>query len=277
MRSRLALALATAALAAVLVAVVPGAAGAATRAAVARKAANDFLAALQLPAGATPSDSVPSGTGLTLQAPVLHPTSSQSVDVHRFWVVPGDPRSVLAYVEAHAPAGAGMSSNGSNTLAGHRSFFASFQLPATSVLASRTLLVTVSRADGGKTGLRADAQVVWKPHRPAWDHVHGARSVRVNLPGSKAVVTDGATVRRMERILDRLRVDTATVHGCPDTGAGSAPPVMELRFRDASGHTFADSLVDASCGVVTLSVHGRRGPNLAGASTTYKRLRALLP
>jgi hypothetical protein len=277
MRLRLALVLAAAALAAgALAGAAASGATISSRAGVANREADDLFASLRLPPGATASPTAPAGTGGLLDAPPAS-TSAPTVTVyrHEWWVEPGRPGDVLAYVRAHPPAGAKVTTTGASAEPGHRATFVGYERPATRVLSMRTLYVEVTKAGGGQTGVRADAEVVWIVPRPAWEHVHGARSVKLALPGHHAVIAEPAKVRRIERLVNGLpRVQPGAVN-CP---SGLLTGRAHLVFRDAAGRPFARSLVDpGGCGIVTLRIHRRRGPPLDGGAELYHRLAALVP
>src|SRR5690242_11307313 len=81
-----------------------------TSSASARIAAHRILTDLRLPAGATRTSAaaVPD----VLRRPPVVPATPDLVDLHAYWVVPGGPKSVLAWVTAHRPRGSKPSEQG---------------------------------------------------------------------------------------------------------------------------------------------------------------------
>lgn len=137
-----------------------GVTGAATTRQGAGRVAHGLIGYLALPAGATATGSDPSRDAL-----LAKPGSSapDSVDLHRFWRVPGEPASTITWFETHPPAGAKLEETGSDVrfLPGGRNepvrWHVGFLFPAT----GRRLLVEDAAAAGAGTAVRADAQVPW--------------------------------------------------------------------------------------------------------------------
>jgi hypothetical protein len=253
-------------LAAGAVAAPAGAASTAANERAARADATALLARLALPAGATPSASEPAGDGSALAQPAVGPPlTTNVVDDHAWWIVPGAPADVLAYVYAHRPAGS------ARVLAGTGAgvAFTGFDRPAVAgVLPLRRTLVAVVALPGGSTGLRADAQVVWETARPASERIPaGIRRVRVSVspPVRPPFTIASATrVRQIVAALDALPAAQPGVSSCPlDTGDR-----VRLAFYARHGPVRAVAVVDpGGCGGVQLKVDGKPQPALAGGST----------
>jgi hypothetical protein len=227
------------------------------------------LAALNLPAGAQPSSSEPAGGGPALANPAAgEPATPNLVDDHGWWVIPGSTSSVVAYIDAHPPAGSTPSLSGSGgspqavTLTG-------FSWPAiTGVLSDRQLVVEAVRLPGGATGLRADAQIVWISPRPSTERIPaGVRRLTVSeRRGEEAVlvpltVRSPRRLRRVIAVLDSLPLFPPGAYSCP-ANFGLA---IHLAFYGGHGAPLAVALVDpGGCQGVGLKIRGQREPGLTG-------------
>ena len=248
---------------------------------LARRDAQTTLARLRLPPGATPTAGDPAPSNLLGSAPD-RPATRNLVDVHAFWRVPGAPKQVLAWIESHPPAGSRLGMGGESVSSGSGviTAFDGFGWPIVpGVLSYRELLVTVAQARGGGTALRADAQSVWLAPRTASERIPAGVSVITiserRLRGSSRgpwTVSDRRRVRRIVALVNGLRLGPVGPVACPaDVG-----PYVTLRFASA-GHGIARVVADASgCGFVSLSIHGRREPFLAGGVRLIRQLSSLL-
>jgi len=262
----------------------------------ARSAATGLLDDLVLPAGARQVSSDPS-RGALLARPGTRPATPDLIDVHRFWVLPGDPARVIRWMQAHAPARARLTQTGSLVQAGFAgrggrtlSSYVAFAFPALAGRFSSEELVLETAATGGAgTALRADAQIVWVTPRPASERIPaGVREIditrarRGQAPSQSIAVTDPEGVREVVSMLDGL----ATV---PPTGAVACPaipvnpPVVTLRFRAtpagpvlASASQAVDATAGPPCQPMGLSIRGRPQPPLAGGLAFLRRLRAII-
>ena len=136
-----------------------------------RAAARDdqlLLGRLVLPTDARSSPREPPGGGSTLASDGPH-TGGYVIDRHAWWVVPGQELAVLAFVNAHLPAGSHLESSGwGSTREIRTSSFLLLTWPAIkSVLYRRALTVQFVALPNGSTGVRADAEDVWEMPRPA--------------------------------------------------------------------------------------------------------------
>lgn len=202
------------------------------------------------------------------------PATPNVVDEHAWWVVPGVRADVLAYIDAHPPAGSaprGVGSGGSYGMTG--SEFQEFVWPPIANVAStRSLVVEVVQLPGGSTGLRADAQVVWVTPRPASEQippgthrlgVSVGSMIAVNKPRQRPfTVTSAKRIRRIVALLDALPAAQPGVYNCPaDFGI-----YVRLVFHARRGVApLAVATIDAGgCRGVGLTIGGRPQPGLAG-------------
>ncbi len=252
----------------------------------AHRDAQRILASLRLPAGATEVSADPSSPR-ALDAPPALPLVPRLVDVHAFWRVPRDPEHVLAWIEAHAPRGShqdmgGASSpeaggSGATTIGTAWAGFGFADIPRG--LVDRELIVTVAHAPGGGTALRADAQSAPVGHRTVAERIP-ARVTAIaiserRLSGTSPAlrkVTDPAKVRRIVALVNALPLGPTSPIACPaDMG-----PYVTLKF-ESTGRPVATAVADGSgCGFVSLSVHDRREPILAGGAGLIRKLSSLL-
>ena len=197
--------------------------------AAARADAAALLARLKLPAGARSSRTEPSGAGAALAAAAQRPVTPNLVDKHGFWVVPGRPAAVLAFIARHAPAGAKLVGTESGS-ADHGLLVDSYGWPARAhVLSTRQLVVGVVSV-GRSTALRADALDVWMTPRPASERiprkvdklevtvVNGRRTAQVPL-----IFTASRQVGHVRALIDGLPA--------AQPGASSCPADFAIRVR----------------------------------------------
>ena len=255
-----------------------GSAGAApTRAAaskaVARSDATSLLASLALPVGATRSATEPAGDAGVLARPAQRYATPNEVDDHAWWLVPGDPATVLAYLDAHRAPKSVRTVTGSGTGRNGVAFeFEGFDWPPIlHVLSDRSLIVEVVRLPDGSTGLRADAQVVWITPRPAWERIPSdARRLQVSVSRSGQALQPPFTVSSANRVHRSVALLNALPIAQPGASACPADPgiVVRLAFYTADGTTpLAVADVDPNgCEPVQMTIGGRQGPPLTGAA-----------
>ncbi len=237
----------------------------------ARTDAAALLARLTLPAGAQSSAAEPSGAGAALANPGDRPATPNLVDDHGWWVVPGRPAAVLAFIKQHRPAGSRLDETGSGNI-GPGYGVAGFSWPARArVLSTRRLVVEVVALSGASTALRADAQAVWMTSRPASERV--ARAVdRLEVTVVKGTrTTQGPLTFTHSRQLKRVR---SLINALPaaQPGVSACPADFAIRVRLAfySAHSvrpLAVALVDPyGCEGVQLTIKGTPQPPLASAA-----------
>ncbi len=232
-------------------------------------------------------------TGLieSLSAPGEGPPDAPDVaTATRWWRAPGRPQAVLAWVRAHLPSGFTLAGTGTGTYrpgpsaaALSESWTDQFALPAVPGVLTERWLVVLAVPDGGQTAIRADAQVVWLPARPAAERIPAdARAVTVTpVFGDQAgkarerldravTVTDPAKVAGVAALIDGLDRFPPGVANCPaDFGAA-----IRLTFL-ASPHGRVVAVVVAGyagCGVVSVTIRGRSMPALSDYTQSGQRL-----
>ncbi len=145
--------------------------------------ATALLDRLALPPGATKLPAEPSGDGGVLARPASGaPPASPVIDRHHWWTVSGRQGDVTAFIRAHAPRGGKLLMSragvqGPGVPAGH---VRAYQWPAVrGVPWSRELVIAAVDLSGGRTGIRADAQVQWTIPRPADERISATRAYSV--------------------------------------------------------------------------------------------------
>lgn len=242
---------------------------AASNRALARTLAATLLGRVRLPPGAAEmrASAEDPSTGSWLDGPATRPGAPLIAQRHLFWRVPGDPQSVIAWVEAHPPAGLHQDGTGSGGRYGvTQDWFVSFAArPITGRIAQAGLVIAAAAASGGGTALRVDAFAVWMTPRPAREVIPaGVRSVLVSVDhwgGSafkQAVVTVPAKVARLVSFVDSRQLAQPGWHSCPAIGSFSR--VIDLRFlgpRGAGTVPLARAVEDA-CDGLDFYIDGHR-------------------
>ena len=262
----------------------PGAAAASPRQRAVADAAR-IIASFPAPPGA-----VRTGLIASLTAPGMGPQATPDVaTATQWWRAPGRPQAVLAWIRAHLPPGFSVASSGSGayeptpSVTLPESWTDMFALPPVPGVLTQRWLVVLAVPDHSQTAIRADAQVVWLPARPAAERIPpGARIVTVTpVFGLNAVkrlehldraftVTDPARVARITAVIDGLTRFPPGTFSCPADFAAA----MRLTFRaSASGPVLARLSADYDgCGAVSVSIGGRDMPALSGYLASGDRL-----
>jgi hypothetical protein len=251
------------------VAVGPGGATTeAARKAITRQVAEQLVEGVRLPAGAIVSSTAPTQA---LAQPINSPASENLIDVSRFYTVPGTIEAVVAYAQAHPPAGTyadgTSSSSDSNDVTSQGVIFGSI---ATHDYAAPTVSVVATKFGGG-VAVRVDAQLVWRPLRTAAEYAPiDASSARGCYGGGNCALSliDRSNARELAAYFNSL--DTALPgdrYGC------NAGLPATFTFEAAAGPlTFAVS----TCGV-TVTANGVAQPPLDTTDVaTDPQLRGLL-
>ncbi len=239
-------------------------------------AAARLLGLTPLPSGATASSADPEN-GAWLHGSTAELAFLRVIDDHGFWRVPGDPQTVIAWIQAHPPSGSTVSTTsqtGQNGTPVAWSVTFAFSAPRGRI-AEEVLGVGVTAAIGGGTAMRADGAAVWLVPRSAGEVVpRGVRAIEVfrdHWLGREArrvaTVTSRARIARVIRFVDsREIVQPGTVTSCPEIGPQTL--VLDLRFVSgrihASGRPLARVLEDA-CGGLSFWIRGRRETPLSEA------------
>jgi hypothetical protein len=235
-----------------------------------------------------------------LAQPPAEPLSPDLVIRSGWWRVAGQPKAVLAWLQAHRPPG--FSSDGTGTIGtiptgsrrapaaapppvDARMWYAEFALPdVPGVLLNRVLSVAVASDGPGQTAIRVDAEAVWVPAKPAAELIPvSARVVTIrpaagDVPPATAdhqvTVTDRSQVARIAAAVNALPVYPR--YGWVECGPGPGTG-MVLTFRATAGGP-ALAVVTAYqelCPEVHVTVRGETMPVLAGAGTLFQRVMAI--
>jgi len=248
----------------------------------ARADAAALLASMRLPRGAQRSAREPAGDSGVLSAAAENPFGGVVVDAGAWWTVRASPAAVLAFVERFRGPGATLLSTGSGSggdphaaVRGYLS--ADLQWPAvTNVLEVRDLDVEATVLADGRTGVRADAQVVPITPRGQIERLPvDATRVEVSATADRAggqrtqtarVVTSPAAIARVVTLLNSLPLEPS------DSPFECGPEIdrasVRLTFRSGSAAPpLATAVltyplpVAASwgwCDLVTLTIAGHR-------------------
>jgi hypothetical protein len=121
--------------------------------------AERMLDAAVVPPGSVPVFFLP---GAVFAQPSQEPACTPLIDQARYWVVPGDPQDIAAFLRAHAPAGIPNSGEGElSTADGQTISYDVFDAePGNSEVSPANLDITVAALGAGMAGIRADAEVV---------------------------------------------------------------------------------------------------------------------
>jgi hypothetical protein len=245
--------------------------GANANKAAARSESAALLARLTLPAGAQSSATEPSGDGAALANPAERPATPNLVDDHGWWIVPGGPNAVLAFIAQHPPSGSKLDQAGSSNIApGYRDVGYSWPARA-GVLSTRELVVEVVALKGGSTALRADALVVWIAPRPASERIaRGVDRLQVKVVNGKRTTqgpltfTNSGQVSRVRALIDRLPLGQPGAVACP---ADFAIRVRLAFYSTRSARPVAVADVDPNgYEGVRLTIKGRSQPPLTSAA-----------
>ncbi len=242
-----------------------------TSAAAASAAAEADLALIQLPPGTAVAAASPVPF---LDAPPEQPAADTLVQ-RTFWATThGTVNDVLAYVDAHRPAGFVLSGFDRTTVDGQTSLSHSF---GRGYLSDQTVWVTALQA-GSTVDLRVDAQLIWYPTRTAAEAVPAAvTSATLDylgpLPGSIAPlsltprplhahrVLTGTALRRIAADLNALKTTAPGEHGC----GGEDGELGRLRMT-ISGQHVVFSVDFGGCTGVSVTADGKVQPNLGYAN-----------
>jgi hypothetical protein len=264
-----------AALFVLLAAAAAGAGSSAQNQAAAAADADSLMAAPVLPADATALAAEPDGDGGVLARSAAD-TADPNAVTRTAWFRSGQGVSaVLAYADAHRPSGALLLFSGDGeTRAGHRLQTRAYQRPPIpGRLGRRWLIVSATQLDDGSTGIRVDAQVVWLFPRPLGLTIRGARHLTINSGHHKIVITNGARVRRIAALFNRLDIQQPTpIVFCPIERTSDAHPRLTFRSR-AGGKVIAYAHVrPTGCPRADMVVGGVRYSGLDLSSPPGARL-----
>ena len=216
-----------------------------------------------------PPGAVRTGLIASLTQPGERQATPDLAAVTQWWRVPGRPLSVLAWIHAHLPPRFTPAGTGTGT----GLWTDVFALPAVPHVLTQRELVVLAVPDGGQTAIRADAQVVWLPARPAAERIPpGARVVTVTpvfgfypdplferLDRAFTVI-DPAKVARIAAVVNGLPRFPDGTFSCPADFGGQ----MRLTFSAAPGGPALARLTAqyGGCGSVSVRVGSRDMPAL---------------
>lgn len=231
--------------------------------ATARSDAHMLLASLPLPSDATQSATEPTGDGGVLANPPYTPATPNLVDDSGWWVASDSPDDVLAYVKAHIPAPAKLTTTVGEGQGGQTAY--GFSWPAEDgVLSSRELIVEVVRLNDGSTGIRADSQDVWITPRPASEVIPaGMHQLTVSITGGNAqqqplMFSSASKIDHVVALINSLPAAQPGVQACPaDFGV-----IVRLAFSGSQSQSAVATVDPYGCEGVGLSLDGAQQPGL---------------
>jgi hypothetical protein len=221
-----------------------------------------------------------SGTAIGAHARLVTAALASAV-AYRTWTVPGDPASVLSFVQSHLPPGSTIVSTGYGGLPVTHSVTRSWP-PVHGILDGRWLDIEVTARSDGGTRLYADGQSQWVIVRPKGEYIPaGVREVDITdgrpgrAPFLSRDVTSRATVHKLVTLFNSLEIVQPVAINCP---AESVTPIVEIAFRTAgNGAPVALAKVSSSanlswpasvpgweCFSIAFNVGGRSWPALVG-------------
>ena len=205
----------------------------------------------------------------------------------RCWHVPGNPKAVISWIEAHRPAGGSSHSHGysigpNGTASWEAGTFFTPSQP--SVIAFERLEVWTVAAAGGGTRLGATAKVAWIPTRPASERIPpGVSVISVSAEAEAPVpvsvsqtISEPANVRELFGLIEGLH----RLCGCQNLLRGRAPAGTDARTPVPQA-TEAEPLAKViarpgGCGDIEVSVHGQEQPALSGSLEVIRLTEKLL-
>jgi hypothetical protein len=250
-----------------------------------------LLHSVALPAGARRAGSEPAGDhGYLRPLEALEVTSARAVSFV-WWIVPGSPHAVIAYLRAHPPAGGRLSGSGQGgarkTGATDETLY--YDWPGKPrVLSRRELALTATALPSGRTGLLIEAQSDWVVPRPVSTRIPAStRVVQITSrrpdkrPRVSITVTGPTTTARIVELINGLPEAQPGVTACPNL---TDPLLITMRFRASrSGPLLASlsytdfrpwSAPAGACSPLHVTVTGGGSTGLTGGRflTTIERL-----
>ena len=230
-----------------------------------------LLAEVRLPSVAHRRSSAPVRE---LRSPGQTTASPNLVDRRAWWTLPGSVSHALTSVKRHGVPGCRFDLSGTSSGSDERTVREiGCDLEPTAFAGEPKVLIEAV-STGHRTAVRADAQAIWIPARPAYS--------RIVAPSSAHVVVDRdheePTVRRtlghsgagrLAVVLNRLPVSTPGTYSCPMAFAGYED---DLTFRTSTGRVLVTADL-SGCRSVRISVPGHQDVDLVGSiDGTARRL-----
>ena len=244
--------------------------------------------------GAVESAGEPAGDDGLLAQAAFRPATPNLVDDYAWWIVPGVPRDVLAFVRSHVPAGArrvehGIGLSGPGVPVNETE---TFELPGVVAGISGggpSIVLHAVQLPGESTGLRADAQAVWITPRPSSEVIPaGARPLAVSV----LTLSHHSPPRQHERtprsftVTSSKRIDeiAALVNALPVTQPGilKCPADFGTRVKlvfYAHRHSRPLAVIEIDpqgCGEVALTIGGVVQPSLQEGPMLVDQLERVL-
>lgn len=252
-------------------------------AAEAQSDAAALLAKLPLPADAAPSPTEPAEGGGYLAHPWIGPPASpNAVDDHAWWIVPGPPADVRAYIDEHLATGSSAISWGAGKDNGVTTFEGPSlsQLQLTGTPGPGRMAVSVVGLPSGSTALRADAQVVWVTLRPPTETIRpGAHILRIEVHSSirrnqpKQPPLKVLSTRRIDEIVALLNALPAAQPGVFNCLVSFGVEVELALYAKHGAPLMAAAEIEVDgCGIVHLTIKGAAQPPLQGGLELLSRM-----
>jgi len=255
------------------------------------KAATALVTRVPPPAGARRERTEPAGDGGLLAAPPDAPASRALIDRHVLYVIDEPLSDVQHYYDGRRPARvrqvASGSASGPRAPANLNMTWAWATKPAG--LVSRQTVIEMVALAGGVTGIRVDAQVIYRVPRPAGEQVPAGvtqvditRAAPGRTPDLSRTVTSPAQVHAIVAMIDRLPIVQPNDIACPVQLAGI--PVVTFSFRAGpDGPSLASAAEQAdvteptgACDALTFATGSRAWPSLLHGATFLHRVDRLV-
>jgi len=223
--------------------------------AASRARAESLLVTVRVPG---PAATVTRPPNRYLSGPASYPSSPYLVSAHRIWTVPWILERTIRWYHRIGRAASSPWDMSHSTRHGR---LTSVSLDWSGVSGNDVVVEFVPIA-AHQTGIRADAQVIWTPPRPAAEMVPatvtGATVTAYYLPHHVVARRDvgTATARHLGALVNALHRDTRGPHGClVDFGFR-----LRITFTAAQGRYVVGEF--PACGAVSLTTDGHDQPGL---------------
>jgi hypothetical protein len=244
-----------------------------------------------VPADARRLTAEPAGDGHLLADRPGGSSSRAVIDRHVFYVVDQPLPRMRRYYTRHRPAGArrigAESATGSGVPANLK---VTWQWhPGDPGLVSRQTMIDMVALASGATGIRVDAQVIYRVPRPAGERVPAGvaevditRAAPGQMPDLARTVTKPTRVRAIVALIDRLPIVQSGFVACPVQLAGV--PVVTFSFRASpTGPALASASEPANvseptsaCNALSFTTGTRAWPSLLRGARFLHRVDRLV-
>jgi hypothetical protein len=228
-------------------------------------AARNALAQVVLPAGSRQLPQRPLPTGL--RRPASSMAATEYLDRYRVYRLGLPIGAAVRFLRTHLPAGMTLQSTGNSGIRGRITERDQSFGPRREPFGIDTLSLVETLVAGphGHALMRADAEVIWFPRRPASEHLTAAdyRSIRVvaEIYGTKPrtiarTYTSPGAIGRIIRLLNSLPAAPGEAFSCP-----AELVTVRVAFTPTAGHPAAVTS-SSGCGGDGLVLGGKRQPTL---------------